>query len=132
MLAPDGPLPFTLPEPTDGLVAPTVDFMLAGLPQMQGPELTATVRRPLVLDLTGRHHHHPPPRDRAGRAADRGTRCGRPRVHSAALDFIAWATTRTPWRDHCRITGTHPPRQVAVQRCRGPASGAAPRYRVLG
>lgn len=53
MLAPDGPLPFTLPEPTDGLVAPAVDFMLAGLPQMQGAELTATVRRPLVLDLTG-------------------------------------------------------------------------------
>ncbi|MFF7603117.1 maleylpyruvate isomerase N-terminal domain-containing protein [Streptomyces mirabilis] len=43
---PYGPLPFTLPEPTDGQVAPAVDFMLAGLPQMQGPELNATVDGP--------------------------------------------------------------------------------------
>ncbi|MGA6152134.1 hypothetical protein ACPEIC_02260 [Stenotrophomonas sp. NPDC087984] len=26
-------------------------------------------------------------------------------VHSTAPDFIAWATTRKPWRDHCHITG---------------------------
>src|SRR5262249_580915 len=52
MLAPDGPLPFAVPGPTDDLVAPAVEFMLAGLPQMQGPELDATVGEPLVLDLT--------------------------------------------------------------------------------
>jgi hypothetical protein len=35
MLAPGGPLAFTLPEPTDELVSPAVEFMLAGVPQMQ-------------------------------------------------------------------------------------------------
>lgn len=37
MLATDGPLPFTLPEPTDSQVAPAVDFMLAGLPRCRDP-----------------------------------------------------------------------------------------------
>ncbi|MFJ4982659.1 maleylpyruvate isomerase family mycothiol-dependent enzyme [Streptomyces sp. NPDC088732] len=108
MLAPDGPLPFTLPEPTDGEVAPAVEFMLAGLPQMQGPELAATVTRPLVLDLTGPGAttvtvlpaDGPDGRLTVAPGADAPTR-----VRSTALDFIAWATTRTPWRDHCRITG---------------------------
>ncbi|MFD3456213.1 maleylpyruvate isomerase family mycothiol-dependent enzyme [Streptomyces sp. NPDC058691] len=108
LLAPGGPLPFTLPEPTDGLVAPAVDFMLAGLPQMQGPELTATVHRPLVLDLTGpgattvtiTPATEPDGRLTVAAGADAATR-----IHSTALGFIAWATTREPWRDHCRITG---------------------------
>ncbi|MGW7423001.1 maleylpyruvate isomerase family mycothiol-dependent enzyme [Streptomyces sp. NPDC054813] len=110
LLAPDGPLPFALPEPTDDLVAPAVDFMLAGLPQMQGPELTATVGEPLVLDLAGPGATTVTVLPAAGpdgrltvapgTDADATTR-----IHSTALDFIAWATTRKPWRDHCRITG---------------------------
>jgi len=36
LLAPDGPLPYTQPEPTRDQVAPAVEFMLAGIPQMQG------------------------------------------------------------------------------------------------
>ncbi|MER5789846.1 maleylpyruvate isomerase family mycothiol-dependent enzyme [Streptomyces sp. NPDC001980] len=108
LLAPDGPLPLTLPEPTDDQVAPAVDFMLAGLPQMQGPELTATVRRPLVLDLTGPGATtvtvHPATTTDGHLTVTPGADAPT-RVHSTALDFIAWATTRTPWRDHCRITG---------------------------
>ncbi|MFI9272258.1 maleylpyruvate isomerase family mycothiol-dependent enzyme [Kitasatospora sp. NPDC052896] len=110
MLAPGGPLPFTLPEPTDGQVAAAVDFMLAGLPQMQGPELTATVGRPLVLDLTGPGATTvtilPATRPDGllsvapGADADATTQ-----VHSTAIDFIVWATTRKPWRDYCRMTG---------------------------
>ncbi|MER5796018.1 maleylpyruvate isomerase family mycothiol-dependent enzyme [Streptomyces sp. NPDC001980] len=108
LLAPDGPLPFTLPEPTDDQVAPAIEFMLAGLPQMQGPELTATVRQPLVLDLTGPGATTvtilpatgPDGLLTVGPGADAATR-----VHSTALDFIAWATTRKAWRNHCRITG---------------------------
>ena len=36
LLAPDGPLPYTQPEPTHDQVAPAVEFKLAGIPQMQG------------------------------------------------------------------------------------------------
>ncbi|MGW7528726.1 maleylpyruvate isomerase family mycothiol-dependent enzyme [Streptomyces sp. NPDC054783] len=109
MLAPDGPLPFTLPEPTDDLVAPAVGFMLAGLPQMQGPELTGTVGRPLVLDLTGPGATTvtilPPTAPDGQLTVAPGADDATTHVHSTALDFIAWATTRKPWRDHCRITG---------------------------
>jgi uncharacterized protein (TIGR03083 family) len=108
MLAPRGPLPFTAPEPTDELVAPAVEFMLAGLPQMQGPELDATVRDPLVLDLTGPGATITTvlPVDGSGRRLSvvPGSH-GATTIHSAAVDFIAWGTTRTPWRDYCTITG---------------------------
>jgi hypothetical protein len=108
MLAPDGPLPFTLPEPTAGLVSPAIDFMLAGLPQMQEPELTATVGRPLVLDLTGPGATTVtilPATEPEGQLTVTPGADATTRIHSTALDFIAWATTRKPWRDHCRITG---------------------------
>ncbi|MFF7469147.1 maleylpyruvate isomerase family mycothiol-dependent enzyme [Streptomyces sp. NPDC008092] len=108
LLAPDGPLPLTLPEPTDDQVAPAIDFMLAGLPQMQGPELTATLRRPLVLDLTGPGATtvtvHPATAPDGLLTVTPGA-AAPTRVQSTALDFIAWATTRKPWRDHCTITG---------------------------
>ncbi|MFF4309591.1 maleylpyruvate isomerase family mycothiol-dependent enzyme [Streptomyces sp. NPDC001507] len=109
LLAPDGPLPFTLPEPTDDQVTPAIDFMLAGLPQMQGPELTATVRQPLVLDLTGPGATTvtilPATATDGQLTVTPDADSTATRIHSSALDFIAWATTRKPWRDHCRITG---------------------------
>ncbi|MEV8559098.1 maleylpyruvate isomerase family mycothiol-dependent enzyme [Streptomyces sp. NPDC051917] len=109
LLAPDGPLPFTLPEPTDDQVAPAIEFMLAGLPQMQGPELTATVSRPLVLDLTEPGAITvtilPAIAPDGQLTVTPGADAAATRIHSTALDFIAWATTRKPWRDHCRITG---------------------------
>lgn len=108
MLAPHGPLPFTVPEPTDDLVTPAVEFMLAGLPQMQGPELDATVSEPLVLDLgaPGATTVTVLPVDGPGRRLSvvPGSH-GAIGIQSSAVDFIAWGTTRKPWRDYCRITG---------------------------
>ncbi|SEG95441.1 TIGR03083 family protein [Actinacidiphila yanglinensis] len=107
MLGPRGPLPFTVPEPTDELVAPAVEFMLAGLPQMQGHDLDATVTEPLVLDLTGPGATtvtiRPAESDRGLTVAPGAT--GSTRVRSTATGFVCWATTRTSWRDHCEITG---------------------------
>ncbi|MBU3864135.1 maleylpyruvate isomerase family mycothiol-dependent enzyme [Streptomyces sp. 4503] len=108
MLAPGGPLPLTLPEPTDDQVAPAIGFMLAGLPQMQGPELTAAVSQPLVLDLTGPGATTVTILPATGPDGDLTVAPGADattQAHSTALDFIAWATTRNPWRDHCHITG---------------------------
>lgn len=108
MLTPDGPLRFSLPEATDADVGPAIEFMLAGLPQMQGPELTATVEEPLVLELTG-----PGATTVTVLPADLGRDAltvvdgahGSTRIRSTALDFIKWATTRKPWRDYCEVTG---------------------------
>ena len=108
MLAPHGPLPFTVAAPTDELVAPAVEFMLAGLPQMQGPELDATVSEPVVLDLTapGATTATVLPADGPNRRLSvvAGSH-GATRIQSSAVDFIAWGTTRKPWRDYCEITG---------------------------
>jgi hypothetical protein len=108
MLAPDGPLPISVPTPTDRLVAPAVEFMLAGLPQMQGPELTATVTAPLVLELTGPGAITVTVQPATGPhtllAIEAGA-TGTTRIRSAATDFIAWGTKRKPWRDFCELTG---------------------------
>jgi uncharacterized protein (TIGR03083 family) len=108
MLGPDGPLPFTVPEPADDLIAPAVEFMLAGLPQMQGRDLDATVTDPLVLDLTGPGATTVtilPPDGPDGRLTVTPGANGTVRTRSTATDFIAWGTTRKPWREHCEITG---------------------------
>ena len=109
VLAPDGPLPYTIPEPTHGQVAPAVEFMLAGIPQMQGPELAQTVGAPLVLELTGPGATTVTilPADRPeGRLSVVPGANGSTRIRSTALDFVRWGTTRKCWRDHCLVTGT--------------------------
>jgi uncharacterized protein (TIGR03083 family) len=108
MVAPDGPLPVTLPPPTDQQVSPAIDFMLAGLPQMQGPELDATVSVPLVLDLTGPGETivtvHPPQGPGGRLTVTRGVE-GSTWIRCTALSFIAWGTKRKPWREFCSVTG---------------------------
>jgi len=108
LLAPYGPLPFAVPEPTDGLVAPAVEFMLAGLPQMQGHELDAAVIEPLVLDLTGPGATTVTIRPADGRGGGLTVTDGADgdvRIRSTATSFISWGTTRMPWREFCEITG---------------------------
>jgi uncharacterized protein (TIGR03083 family) len=108
MLAPDGPLQFILPAPTDDEVSSAVEFMLAGLPQMQGSELTASVDQPLVLELTGPGATTVtvlPATEDGGRLTVQPGAHGTTRIRSTALDFISWATTRKPWRHYCEVTG---------------------------
>ena len=108
MLAPGGPLRISLPDPTDAEVGPGVEFMLAGLPQMQGPELTATVDQPFVLELTGPGGTTVtvlPATEADGLLTVEPGAHGATRIRSTALDFINWATTRKPWRDLCEVTG---------------------------
>ncbi|WP_458315742.1 maleylpyruvate isomerase N-terminal domain-containing protein [Mycolicibacterium brisbanense] len=108
VLAPDGPLPFGLPPPTDEQVGPAVEFMLAGVPQMQGFDLNPTVTVPLVLELTG-----PGTMTVTILPADRPDERlkivagghGEVVIRSTAMAFIAWGTTRKPWRDYCSISG---------------------------
>lgn len=111
LLAPRGPLAVRLDEPTDDVVAPGIEWMLAGLPQMQVEDLRVLIR-PIALELTG------PgggtwtlrPADPAGSAnlisvaqgADEGVAAT---VTSSAHDFVSWGTARSPWRASCQVTG---------------------------
>jgi uncharacterized protein (TIGR03083 family) len=108
MLAPDGPLRLTLPPATDDMVSPAIEFMLAGIPQMQGLELSATVAVPLVLELTGPgattvtvHPGNPPDARLTVTPGSDGTTV----IRSTAMDFIAWATQRKSWADYCQVDG---------------------------
>jgi uncharacterized protein (TIGR03083 family) len=108
MLVPDGPLRFDLPAVTDDLIAPAVEFMLAGLPQMQGSELVDAVGVPIVLVLTGPGATVAtvlPADGPRGRLTVVPGAEGSTWITSAATDFIAWATTRKTWRDYCHVTG---------------------------
>jgi uncharacterized protein (TIGR03083 family) len=93
------------PVSHDALYA-AVQWMMWGLPQMQGSTLDATVTEPVTFEFTG-----------AG--ASVWTVSKRPdgglqaleedgeavRVVSNAAEFVAWGTTRRPWAEHCTIKG---------------------------
>jgi hypothetical protein len=82
--------------------------MIAGIPQMQGPELTETVDEPLVLELTGPGTTTVtvlPAADHDKLLTIKSGAAGVMRIRSTALDFVNWGTTRKPWRDYCEIEG---------------------------
>lgn len=109
LCAPRGPLTWSLSDPTDTQIRPAVEWMMAGLPQMQGPELDATVTVPITLDLTGPGAStwtvHPAAAGQRLTVVEENA--GRVVVTSAATDFMMWATRRTSWRTHCAIAGEH-------------------------
>ncbi len=103
---PRGPLDIDVPA-NDDAVAATVEWLLAGLPQMNASRLNPAVTRPVVLELTG------PgggtwslvPADggftvQAG-AVDDAVAV----VRSTTTDFVVWSTQRAPWRDSATVTG---------------------------
>ncbi len=105
LLAPAGPIERDLPPTTDEELAPGVQWMLWGIPQMQGDRLNF-LAEPITLELTGpggRTVTIEPPVD--GRLVVRDGGGGAATVRSSAADFVAWGTTRRPWRDHVELTG---------------------------
>ena len=116
VLAPEGPLTLSVPQPDADTVRPGIDWMLAGLPQMQREELPQTVSSPIRLDLTGpgggSWTFTPPTsgdlisvvEDAPGEAAVI--------VTSSAHDFVSWGTKRSDWRDACELAGD---RELAAQ-----------------
>jgi uncharacterized protein (TIGR03083 family) len=107
LLRPAGPLGFDLPEPDDDRVRPAVEWMLAGLPQMHGPELTATVVAPITLELDGPGATTVTvlPADAGGLLGVVPGDGGAVRVHSSAVAFVRWGTTRDSWRAHATVEG---------------------------
>lgn len=95
----------TLPQDPEALAA-TVEWMLAGLPQMCAAGLTV-VDRPLVLVLEG------PgggtwtiaPGDPFVVIGEGAAPDAAATVTSTAHDFVSWGTARRPWRDTCTISG---------------------------
>tara|TARA_B100000029_G_scaffold467429_1_gene503674 strand:- start:951 stop:1757 length:807 start_codon:yes stop_codon:yes gene_type:complete len=109
ILAPEGPLSIKAEPGGDDMLRPGIEWMIAGMPQMQADELAAVVTQPLELELTGPGGGtwtlipatddgviEVPPRANLGSVAT---------VTSTAHNFISWGTKRSDWRKTCAIDG---------------------------
>jgi uncharacterized protein (TIGR03083 family) len=108
ILSPRGPITRDLPPLDDVRLAPSVSWLLGGIPQMQ-PELVHHLSAPLALRLTGAAAQD------VLISADEEVITVRPldcaAINQAATltsttpDFLAWSTTRLPWPQLVSIDG---------------------------
>lgn len=105
LLAPSGPVDRPAPEPTDGLLAPAIGWMLTGLPPMC-PSVSEVLHRPLGLRLTGPGGGEwtlvP---GTPSLTVVEGLHDPAATATSPATEFVLWGTTRTPWRDSVVVDG---------------------------
>lgn len=100
ILAPLGPLDRPAPPSDDLRLEPTLDWMLAGLPQMT-PGALAWLDAEVNLSLDGpaaRVVHIAPAGDGRVEVRDGEASAGVASVHSSTTDFVIWATKRRDWR----------------------------------
>jgi uncharacterized protein (TIGR03083 family) len=97
ILTPRGSVDRPAPPHDDLRLGATMDWLIAGLPQMPGQAIVDAVSEPVVLDLTGPGGGtwtiKPGPEVAEGAADDAAAT-----VSSSAQDFVVWATRRTSWR----------------------------------
>jgi uncharacterized protein (TIGR03083 family) len=89
LLGPLGPLAPVAPAADELRLAPALDWMIAGAPQMNADAL-ARVGGPIALTLTG-------PGARTVQFLGEGEPVAS--VTSSSTDFVLWGTRRQPWRD---------------------------------
>ncbi len=107
LTAPRGPIERDLPPVTDDEMDPVIEWMFMGLPQMQGPELEEALHAPVTINLTGPGggtRTVSRSEESGGLVVTEGDD-GEVTVTSAATDFVAWGTGRTPWRSSCEVDG---------------------------
>jgi uncharacterized protein (TIGR03083 family) len=107
ILAPRGPITRQLPPLDEVRLGPSVSWLLGGIPKMQ-PDLASHLIAPLALRLTG------PAAGNILISTEAGTITVKPLLSSdqpaATLtsttpDFLAWSTTRLPWRALVAVDG---------------------------
>lgn len=98
-----------LPEATDDMVRPGIDWMLAGMPQMQPADLSAAVSQPLQLNLTGPGGGSwtlgPAGDDGLITVTEGSSADVAATITSSAHDFVSWGTKRSAWNDACQLDG---------------------------
>ena len=91
ILQPTGPIDRPAPPSDELRLAPTIEWMLAGLPQMCEEALAKVVTAPVQIEITG-------PGARSLRLGGGGDVAAT--IRSSAADFVIWGTQRRPWRDY--------------------------------
>jgi uncharacterized protein (TIGR03083 family) len=108
ILKPNGPIDRPEPPRDEMRVAPTVEWMLAGLPWMCAEKL-AFVDRPitLVLEGTGGGTWAIAPGGEEGRVlvTEGASTDSVATATSSSHDFVIWGTQRRPWKSMTTITG---------------------------
>ena len=107
LLAPHGPVQRERPPVDAARLGPAIRWMLTGIPQMQ-PELAGTVASGAALRLTltgpgGGSWLIRRTDDGLGVVEDDGLSVAE--ITSEGEAFVMWGTARSPWRDHCVVTG---------------------------
>ena len=104
---PAGPVHCELAAPSHEEMVPVVNWMMWGLPQMQGPELDDSLLEPITIRLTGPGEGEWTVRrpDPAGRLVVESGGGAEVVVTSSAVDFVSWGTGRSAWHAACEVDG---------------------------
>jgi hypothetical protein len=101
ILKPNGPIEREVPPSDDLRVGATIEWLIAGLPQMSADAMRKAVTKPIGLKLTGpgggEWTIHPAEGDglvTTTEGVDADTV-----ITSEATEFVIWGTQRRPWRD---------------------------------
>jgi len=107
LLEPTGPIAADIGEATDAEIRPGIEWMLAGLPQMQPGVLELVITQPLGLRLTGPGGGEWTMRTDGSSivVADGIAGDTVATVESSAHDFVGWGTQRCDWRECCSVVG---------------------------
>jgi uncharacterized protein (TIGR03083 family) len=107
ILAPRGPINRELRPLDETRLVPSVSWLLGGIAKMQ-PDLAGHLTAPLALHLTGPGARNVLVRAQAGavfvdplRSPDEAAAT----LTSTTSDFLAWSTTRLPWRTLVTVEG---------------------------
>jgi len=91
------------------MVRPGIEWMLAGMPQMQPGALAECVSAPIALELTGPGGGTwtlgPAGTDGVITVTEGVDGGAAATVTSSAHDYVSWGTKRSDWREACTITG---------------------------
>jgi uncharacterized protein (TIGR03083 family) len=108
ILAPRGPITRELPPLDDVRLTPSMSWLLGGIPKMQ-PTLVGHLTAPLALRLTGPAAQEVLISATADaitvRPLDSAADNAAATLTSTSEDFLAWSTTRLPWRQLVSIEG---------------------------
>lgn len=104
ILRPNGPIDRPAPPVDELRVGATVEWLIAGVPQMSPPTLADGLDRPVALRLTGAGGSEWTLRPAAGDGAGVDVAEGAgddaaATITTPATEFVVWATHRRPWRD---------------------------------
>ena len=106
LLAPEGPIERRLPASDATRLGPAVRWMITGMPQMQS-DLGLALAAPITLTLTGPGGGVwtiAPAVNEITVSEGASSTCVAD-VSSNGHSFVNWGTKRSPWSEHCKVTG---------------------------